>query len=132
MVDEKGKEHIFIFASEGWIIADIESQEFNKPSELHIDCIEDSEVIVFDYKFFQTENLKDDQIRKNINLLARRLAMLQRRVIMLMSASAAERYDKFLETYTELPNRVPQHMIASYLGITPQALSNIRKFRLSK
>ena len=47
-IDKKGKEHIFMFASEGWIIADIESQEFDKPTELFIDCISDSEVIIFD------------------------------------------------------------------------------------
>ena len=45
---------------------------------------------------------------------------------MLMSASARERYEKFLEIYSELPNRVPQRMIASYLGVTPEALSKIR------
>jgi hypothetical protein len=45
---------------------------------------------------------------------------------MLMSASAKERYDFFLDAYPELPNRIPQKMIASYLGITPQALSTIR------
>ena len=43
-----------------------------------------------------------------------------------MSASAKERYELFLETYPKIPNRVPQRMIASYLGITPQALSTIR------
>ena len=58
--------------------------------------------------------------------MARRIAVLQRRVIMLMSASAQKRYERFLETYPDLPTRVPQRMIASYLGITPQALSTIR------
>ncbi|MCB0509281.1 MAG: Crp/Fnr family transcriptional regulator, partial [Bacteroidetes bacterium] len=52
--------------------------------------------------------------------------VLQRRIIMLMSASAKERYEHFLETYPELPNRLPQRLIASYLGITPEALSKIR------
>ncbi|MEL6254602.1 MAG: cyclic nucleotide-binding domain-containing protein [Bacteroidota bacterium] len=48
IIDSKGKEHIFMFATEGWIIADIESQEFDQASELYIDCLEDSEVVVFD------------------------------------------------------------------------------------
>ena len=65
-------------------------------------------------------------LKKNVNLLSRRFAVLQRRVILLMSASAKERYELFLETYPKIPNRVPQRMIASYLGITPQALSTIR------
>ena len=58
--------------------------------------------------------------------MAKRVAVLQKRVIMLMSATAKERYNSFLETYPELPNRVSQRMIASYLGIAPETLSKIR------
>ena len=125
-IDEKGKEHIFMFASEGWLMADIESQEFDQPAELFIDCLEDSELVVFDRSCFKIATLTESQLKKNAHLLARRTAVLQRRVIMLMSASARKRYNRFLETYPELPNRVPQRMIASYLGVTPQALSTIR------
>ena len=126
-IDEKGKEHIFMFASEGWIIADVESQEFNHSTELFIDCLEDAEVLVFDRKCFTVSELSTEQLKKNAHLMARRIAVLQKRVIMLMSASAINRYKYFLETYPELPNRVPQKMIASYLGIMPQTLSIIRK-----
>ena len=125
-IDDKGKEHIFMFAPEGWMIADIESQEFNQPARLFIDCIEDSEVIAIDKSFFYKVELSKEQLNRNINLLSRRIAILQRRVIMLMSATAKDRYELFLETYPELPNRVPQRMIASYVGITPEALSKIR------
>jgi CRP-like cAMP-binding protein len=125
-IDDKGKEHIFMFASEGWIMSDIESHEFNKPSEMFIDCLEDAEIIVFDRKCFKLAKLSPDQLKQNAHLMARRNAVLQRRVIMLMSASAKNRYNQFLDTYPNLPSRVPQRMIASYLGITPQALSTIR------
>ncbi|MFT6443744.1 MAG: CRP-like cAMP-binding protein [Salibacteraceae bacterium] len=125
-IDDKGKEHIFMFAPESWVIADIESQEFNQPAKLFIDCIEESEVIILDRSLLINAELNMDQLKKNVNLLSRRLAVLQRRVILLMSASAKERYKLFLETYPKIPNRVPQRMIASYLGITPQALSTIR------
>lgn len=125
-IDEKGKEHIFMFASEGWIMADIESQEFNSPTELFIDCLEDSEVLVFDRKCFSVSELSEGQLKKNAHLMARRIAVLQRRVIMLMSASAVDRYKYFKDTYPDLPNRVPQKMIASYLGMMPQTLSSIR------
>ena len=125
-IDDKGKEHIFMFAPEGWVIADIESHEFKQPAKLFIDCIEDSEVIILDRGLLLKPNRGFDQIKKNETLLSRRVAVLQRRVIMLMSASAKDRYEFFLETYPEIPNRVPQRMIASYLGITPQALSTIR------
>jgi CRP-like cAMP-binding protein len=125
-IDDKGKEHIFMFAPESWVIADVESQEFNQPAKLFIDCIEESEVIVLDRRLLSRSDLNVDQLKNNVNLLSRRVAVLQRRVIMLMSTSAKDRYEFFLETYPKIPNRVPQRMIASYLGITPQALSTIR------
>ncbi len=126
IIDSKGKEHIFMFASENWIIADLESLEFNNPVQLFIDCLEDSDVIIFDKNcLFKTEFSKE-KIAENAQLLYRRIGKLQRRVLMLMSSPAIDRYTYFLNTYPELPNRVPQRMIASYLGITPQALSTIR------
>lgn len=125
-IDEKGKEHVFTFASEGWIVADIESQEFDQPTELFIDSLEDTEAIIFDRSSFKVGNFTENQLKENAHLLARHIATLQKRVILLMSAPAEKRYLDFLETYPELINRVPQHMIASYLGITPQALSTIR------
>ena len=126
IIDEKGKEHIFHFASETWMIADIESQEFDHPAELFIDCVEDSEVVVFSRKCMLETNRSVDMIKDEVTLLSRRIGVMQRRVLMLMSSSASERYEYFVKTYPDLPNRVPQHMIASYLGITPQALSTIR------
>lgn len=127
IIDSKGKEHIFMFASEGWIIADIESQEFDQASELYIDCLEDSEVVVFDRNCLILSETNAEMFVEHFKLLYRRMGVLQRRVLMLMSAPAMDRYAYFLETYPELPNRIPQHMIASYLGITPQALSTIRR-----
>ena len=125
-VDEKGKEHIFMFGSEDWIIADLESNVFNKPTELCIETIEDSEIVIFNIDDFNYAESSKEKLQKNSKLLARRIGSLQRRVIQLMSSSAKERYQMFLETYPLLPNRVPQKMIASYLGITPEALSKIR------
>lgn len=125
-IDDKGKVHIFMFAPEGWIVADVESQEFEQPAELFIDAIEDSEVVVLDRKLFTESDLNTKQVQSNAKLLSRRIGILQRRILLLMSASAKERYDFFLDAYPELPNRIPQKMIASYLGITPQALSTIR------
>jgi CRP-like cAMP-binding protein len=125
-IDNKGKEHIYMFAPEGWMIGDMESQVFNQPAKLFIDCIEPSEIIAVDRTEFNKLELSKAQLNKNVTLLSRRIAVLQRRVIMLMSATAIERYELFLETYPELSNRIPQRMIASYLGITPQALSTLR------
>ena len=58
--------------------------------------------------------------------LWRNMAKLQHRILMLLGSPAIDRYKYFLEMYPELPNRIPQKMIASYLGIMPQTLSAIR------
>jgi CRP-like cAMP-binding protein len=126
IIDSKGKEHIFMFASENWLIADVEALEFNEPVQLFIDCLEDTEVIIFNKDSLFKADLPKEKIVANAHLLYRRMGKLQRRVLMLMGSPAVDRYIYFLNTYPELPNRVAQRMIASYLGITPQALSTIR------
>jgi CRP-like cAMP-binding protein len=126
IIDSKGKEHIFQFAPEDWIIADVESMEYDHPAELYIDCIEDTEVVAFD-RYLLSKHISDVGLQKRfMRLHYRRMGALQRRVIMQMSAPAIDRYAYFLETYPQLPNRVPQHMIASFLGIAPQTLSTLR------
>jgi CRP-like cAMP-binding protein len=127
IIDNSGKDHIYMFASEGWIIGDIEAIEYDQPAQLFIDCLEDSEVLLFNNKSLFKADLSREQIEENVQLLSRRIGRLQRRVLMLMGAPAIDRYKYFLEIYPELPNRVPQKMIASYLGIMPQTLSTLRK-----
>ncbi len=126
-IDSKGKEHIFMFAPEGWIISDIESFTLETAAVLYIDCIEDSEVVLIDGKSQISNLLTIEQYAKTTKLLFKRIATLQKRLILMMSASARTRYEYFLETYPDLPNRISQRMIASFLGITPEALSKIRR-----
>jgi len=119
-IDEKGKEHIFMFAPEGWIIAD--AVQTNEPCEFFIEALEDSKVKVRE---------KDlSQISPNAPAIAKRILVLQRRVIMLMSYSGLQRYEHFIETYPNLTQRVSQRMIASYLGVTPEALSKAKGDKL--
>lgn len=131
-LDDKGKEHTYMFAPEDWIIADMESQEFGNPAKLYIECLEDSEVVAIGKDFFKNQKLDPEQLKDQIDLLSRRVGILQQRVIMLMSASAAERYEKFIHTYPSLQNRLTLKMIASYIGITPEALSKLRGQRVGK
>ena len=121
-LDEKGKEHIYMFGPEGWYVSDIESQVKDKPAELFIDAIEDSEVEVIDQSIFSIVNPSPQDFER----LIKRVSVLQRRIILLMSATLQERYLDFLKTYPNIVQRVPQKMIASYLGVTPEALSKIR------
>jgi CRP-like cAMP-binding protein len=118
-IDEKGKEHIFMFASEDWIIAD--NVSLNEPCDLFIDALEDSVILQVEKRFD-----KGHEIEK----LIKRIGVLQKRIIMLLSAPAIERYEHFLESYPEIVQRVPQKMIASYLGITPEALSKVKRLRM--
>jgi len=118
-ISEKGKEHIYMFAPEGWIIAD--NVPPDEPCELYIDALEDSEILVME---------KNDEDRHDELKLMKRIKVLQKRVIMLMCATAIERYEHFLHTYPDIVQRVPQKMIASYLGITPEALSTVKRARI--
>ena len=122
-IDEKGKEHIFLFAPEGWSIADAEPQINDTPTQLYIDALEDSTVLVMDKPKFDFDNLSVEQMKIQLNQSMKRTMVLQNRVLKLMSSSGIERYFEFLETYPNVADRIPQHMIASYLGITPEALS---------
>ena len=119
-IDHKGKEHIFLFAPEGWTIADSASSE--EKAELFIDTLENSVVIVAE------KNIEKE--KQNIKPILKRVLVLQKRIIMLMSSSAIERYEHFVETYPDILKRVPQKMIASYLGITPETLSKIKNKKI--
>jgi len=117
-VDYKGKVHIYMFAPEGWIMTDHVAR--GAPAELIIDALEESQVVVMDKL---RSNVTNQQFtEKMIN----RLVVLQKRIQMLMSYSITERYQHFANTYPNLLQRVSQKMIASYLGVTPEALSKAK------
>lgn len=126
IIDEKGKEHIFMFASEGWIVSDIEREVFGNKTVLFIDAIEDSEVYVINPEEIARLEERASLSDYMFSSLMKRIGVMQRRILALMSASAKERYESFLQIYPDLQNRIPQKMIASFLGITPEALSKIR------
>ncbi len=128
-VDEGGKEHTFMFAPEGWIIADLEASGFGNATRLAIEALEDSEV---ELRPMLDRVLEAQDAESQFKLMHRRAGALQRRVLMMMSTSALERYEFFLETYPQLSGRISQKLIASYLGITPQALSKLRAERVGK
>lgn len=125
-LDAKGKEHVFIFAPEGWVISDWFAYSNQLANRLYVDAIEDSEVEYFDSQGLESMFTEAGMSEVGLTRLVRRIAVLQKRIILLLSATARERYEDFLETYPDLVLRVPQRMIASYLGITPEALSKIK------
>ena len=127
-IDDKGKEHILSFASENWFVSDRESLYFNQPSSYFIQALEDSTVVLLDEGILQ---LLADKLPAftnfNTSLLHNHIRHLQKRINLLMSVSAEDRYIQFIKLYPDILMRVPQAMIASFLGITPESLSRIRK-----
>lgn len=121
-IDKNGKENIFLFAPEGWVMADYNSPD--TPAALFIDALENSIVTVI------PKDIQQEQ--KHTTALIKRLSVLQSRVIMLISTNAIERYESFLRNYPDIAQRVPQRMIASYLGVTPETLSAAKKERYKK
>ncbi|MEM9896881.1 MAG: Crp/Fnr family transcriptional regulator [Bacteroidota bacterium] len=123
-IDRKGKEHIFMFAPEGWTMGDATPED--QPAELFIDALEDTVCVV------RKKDLARDGNPKEFKAFVKRLLVLQRRILMMMSVSAIERYEHFEKTYPNLVQRVPQKMIAAYLGIAPESLSKLRGERMRK
>jgi CRP-like cAMP-binding protein len=128
IVDDKGKEHIYQFAPEDWIISDLEFLKNKGSAFLTIDAIEDSEIHVINVDTFKQITFSDQQtIEHALTKFQNRIYALQKRVIQLLAHSAEERYQEFIKTYPNLSNRVPLKMTASYLGLTPESLSRVRK-----
>lgn len=127
-VDKKGKEHTISFAPESWLVSDRESVYFNKPSAYFIQALEDSQVAVIDESFIQMLSNKFPEFTEfNTRSLHNHIRHLQKRINLLLSASAEDRYLQFVAMYPDILLRVPQTMVASYLGITPESLSRVRR-----
>lgn len=127
-IDDLGKEHVIQFAPEDWIVSDRSSAYFNQPSDFYIDTVEDSEIVYLDKAFMEIASEQDIHFRQFFDkLLHNHIRHIQRRVSLLLGATAEQRYMDFIKLYPDLMLRVPQWMIASYLGITPESLSRVRK-----
>lgn len=128
LIDRTGKEHIIQFAPEDWIITDMESL-FNKtPSQIYIEAIEDTKVHWIDNEMIETWEKSDkEDLLIQIKMLTRNIITSNKRTRMLLSSTGEERYSDFLNTYPTLAQRLPLKDIASYIGITPEYLSKIRR-----
>lgn len=126
-LDAKGKEHVLQFAPENWFMSDRDSMFFHEPAAYYIQALENTSVYLIDEPFLTNLAHKDPQFLDfNLNLLHKHIRQLHKRVQLLLSATAEERYLDFVHMYPDLMLRVPQIQIASYLGITPESLSRVR------
>lgn len=127
-LDENGFEVTLNFAVEDWWISDIASFHYHQPSSLYMETLEDCEIYFLNpdskEKLLQTLPQFERVFRM---LVQRRLAVLQNRLIHTISKPATERYLEFINLYPTISQRVPQYYIASYLGVSPEFVSTIRK-----
>lgn len=121
-----GKLHIIQFGLQDWWITDYEAYYNQTIATINIDCIEDSELLCLSYENREklcTELHKMEHFfRKKAN---KRNVALQKRILSLLCNNAKERYDKLLEQYPQLFQKVPKQLIAAYLGVTRETLSRL-------
>jgi CRP-like cAMP-binding protein len=131
-VDTKGHEHIVRFGLENWWMGDYESFNMLTPSKYNIDAVEDSELLIITYPQMQELIANVTPVAQMVKQLDRRANIAtQNRIHAAISLTAEERYQHLQETYPAFNQRFPQNMIASYLGISPETLSRIRKHSIA-
>lgn len=128
VIDMAGKEHILQFAPEGWIVSDMDSFTNQRPAVLFIDAVEDSVIsLIYASELDNIKNWDKEFLVEMNGKLRNSLIAFNKRLINLLSATAEKRYDDFIRTYPTLVQRIPLKLIASYIGITPEYLSEIRR-----
>ena len=129
-LDKEGVETILLFAVEDWWVSDLTSFAERQPSNLFIQTLEDCELLSIDYPGKALLFEKIPAFERMFRLLVQRsLSVLQQRFYATVSQTAEERYLQFLDKYPLVAQRVPQHQIARYIGVSPEFLSKIRHNR---
>jgi CRP-like cAMP-binding protein len=132
-IDKNGFEQVLYFAIENWWITDIDSFTNEKPSQLFIEAIEDSELLLISKKNKEFAYTYLPKVEKLFRVMTQKTHVaLQRRMIDNLSKTAACRYIEFTEKYPQLVQRLSNIQVAAYLGITNVFLSNIRKKLVAK
>ncbi|QIP13049.1 Crp/Fnr family transcriptional regulator [Spirosoma aureum] len=127
-VDDRGDEHVVQFAVENWWTGDLYSFLTQSPAAYNTDALEDSELLQIDQASMDELYERVPKFERFFRILSQRaFVAAEQRVIATISQTAEERYRHFIERYPGIDQRVPQHLIASYLGFTPEFLSRIRK-----
>jgi CRP-like cAMP-binding protein len=131
-IDEKGEEHIVEFAFEGWWISDMYSFLTGQPSAYFIDALENTEALLIDLQSYENLCSTIPGLERYFRiLLQNNYIASHRRILASISLSAEDQYKQLLAICPTIGQRIAQRHIASYLGITPEALSRIRN-RLSR
>lgn len=133
VIDNKGKEHIIQFAPENWWISDKGAGAEGTKASCFIDAIEDSDLLLIDqaghFKMLEQVPAYGRSFQAGMQ---KRSAAKDKRIVHSLVADAEERYNDFIQTYPSIAQRIPQHMLASYLGIAPETLSRVRRKSMRK
>lgn len=132
-VGKNGEEHIMRFAIENWWVSDFDSFQSGLPSKYNIDALEDGELLMIKKEkwAFLIETIPN--FKKLITkLTAKNYEAHQNRILSNISETAVEKYENFIKTYPMIYDRIPLHMIASYLGLSRETLSRVRQQNTQK
>ena len=126
-LDEQGQEHVIMFSIEEWWTSDLASFSTQTPSDFNVQCLENTEIIMFPYETHE-QLLAEVPILERFfrKIVERALVASQKRIVRNLSMPAKDRYLFFRKQYPKIEQRVPQYLIASYLGITKEFLSKIK------
>ncbi|MFP2996843.1 Crp/Fnr family transcriptional regulator [Spongiivirga sp. MCCC 1A20706] len=126
-MDTEGQEHIVMFSVEDWWASDLGSFITQTPADFNVQCIENTQLIQFNYDKLEELYIEIPKLERLFRkIVERAFVASQNRIIRNFSLDAKERYAIFKHTYPKIDRRVPQYMIASYLGITKEFLSKIK------
>ncbi len=126
-VDKEGQEHILMFSIEDWWTSDMGSFVTQTPADFNIQCLENSKLAMFSYDSTEELFIKVPKLERFFRqIIEKGFVASQKRIVRSFSLSAKEQYIYFREQYPEIEQRIPQYMVASYLGITKEFLSKIK------
>lgn len=128
VIDDRDHEHVMQFSAEGWWASDMKSFLSGEGADFNIEALEDSELLLLNKQSQEEMMLQLPVVDKYFRILMQNhIIALQRRIISSLSDSAEEKYTRLMDTCPDIINRASQQHIASFLGITPETLSRIRK-----
>ncbi len=126
-IDSEGQEHIVMFSIEDWWTSDIGSFITQTPADFNVQCLENTELILFSQENIEDLYIKIPKLERFFRKIVEKgLVASQKRIVRSFSLSAKEQYLHFRNEYPKMEQRIPQYMIASYLGITKEFLSKIK------
>ena len=125
---DEGTEHTLQFAIEDWFISDFTSYIYQKPASLYVEALQDSIIDQIEYNDVEKLCATNPVFEKFFRIVAQKsFAFSQRRILSNLGKTAAQRYFEFNEMYPSIVERVPQYALASYLGMSAEFLSKIKK-----